>query len=168
MIVIERDIKKIKQLAIKNEDQNYRFRTFLKGKADKKTDSIVHRINKEVESQIDCTQCGNCCITMRPSLTNKEISALSKIENLPRKTFIDTFTEEENFDHKKFLKEIPCKYLANKKCTIYIERPNDCKSFPYIHKSGFSSRTLGMIERYGICPIIYNVFERLKIELRFK
>ena len=168
MITVEKDIKKIKQLAIRNEDQNYRFRTFLKGRDDDKLDSIVHRLNKEIESQIDCTQCGNCCINLRPGLNDEEIDTLSKIDNLPREVFIDKYTEEDDFDHTRFLKDIPCKYLQNRKCSIIDDRPSDCKSFPHIHKPHFNSRTLGMIEYYGICPIVFNVFERLKAEYRFK
>ncbi|MDR0866741.1 MAG: YkgJ family cysteine cluster protein [Candidatus Symbiothrix sp.] len=65
-------------------------------------------------------------------------------------------------------KDIPCRYLNGKICSIYEERPNECRSYPNTHKSGFISRTWGMIENYEICPIVFNVMEGLKYELRFR
>jgi uncharacterized protein len=62
----------------KKENENYRFRTFLKGQHDAKVDKLVHRINKEVEAQIDCTLCGNCCKILIPSVKEKEIDTLAK------------------------------------------------------------------------------------------
>jgi hypothetical protein len=168
MTPIELDIEKIDYLSKRKEKENLRFRTFLKGQNDAKVDSIVHRLNKEVESQIDCTECGNCCKTLRPCVTNKEIETLIKIDKVSREYFIENFTERDDLEDIKYLKDTPCKYLSGKKCSIYDVRPMDCISYPNIHKSSFNSRTLGMIENYGICPIVFNVLERLKIEFNFK
>jgi uncharacterized protein len=168
MIPIEVDIEKIYQISKRKEEENLRFRTYLKGKDDDNLDLIVHRLNEEIEGKIDCTKCGNCCIYLRPCLTTKDINTLSRIDDISRDIFIEKYTDEDNFEKKKFLKDIPCKYLYDKKCSIYDNRPSDCKSFPHVHKSNFNSRTFGMIENYGICPIVYNLLERLKIELRFR
>lgn len=51
---------------------------------------------------------------------------------------------------------------------IYKSRPEDCRSYPHKHKSDFLSRTLGFIDNYEICQIVYNLFEQLKEELGFK
>src|SRR4030042_2156501 len=168
MIPIEVDIEKINQISKRKEKENLIFRTFLKGKDDDKLDIIVHGLNEEISGQIDCTKCGNCCINLRPCLTKNEIDTLSRIDNVSRDIFIEKYTGEDNFEKIKFLKDIPCKYLSDKKCSIYDNRPSDCKSFPHIHKPNFNSRTLGMIENYGICPIVFNLLERLKMELRFR
>jgi uncharacterized protein len=168
MIHLEIDTDKISQISKKKENENYRFRTFLKGQHDAKVDKLVHRINKEVEAQIDCTLCGNCCKILRPSVTDKEIDTLAKIDDLSREAFIEKFTEREAFESQPYLKDTPCKYLLGKKCSVYDSRPGDCKSFPHIHKSSFNSRTLSMIEYHAICPIVFNVLERLKAEFRFR
>jgi Fe-S-cluster containining protein len=81
---------------------------------------------------------------------------------------VSRFVEKDKFEDTKYLKDSPCKYLVDKVCMIYVDRPEDCKSYPHTHKRNFISRTLGMIENYGICPIVYNVYENLKVELRFK
>jgi len=167
MIPLELNIEKIEQIRKMKENENLRFRTFLKGQDNKKVDRIVHRLNEEIESQIDYTKCGNCCKTLRPCVTNKEIETLTTIDKVPREYFIEIFTEQDGLEDIKYLKNTPCKYLSNKKCSIYNLRPMDCKSYPHIHKKHFNSRTLSMMENYGICPIVFNVIESLKIEFEF-
>ena len=60
------------------------------------------------------------------------------------------------------------KGLELAKDNIESDRPEDCRSFPHLHKESFISRLWGVIDNYSICPIVFNVFERLKIELNFR
>jgi uncharacterized protein len=138
----------------------------LKSQDSAKIDKIVHRIYEEVIEQIDCTKCGNCCNSLRPSVTKKEIVRLSKIDNLSFNDFVNIFVEKSDEENIKYLKDTPCKYLKENKCIIYSDRPEDCKSYPHIHKKDFNTRTLFMIENLEICPIAFNVYERLKSEMK--
>ena len=167
MMHLELDIEKISRISKRKENENYRFRSFLKGQDSGRVDKIVHRLYKEIAEQIDCTDCGNCCKNLRPSVTDTEIDLLSKIDNISHEDFETRFIEQDEIDQVKFLKDTPCKYLVDKKCAIYRERPLDCKSYPHIHKKSFNSRTLGVLNNLEICPIVFNVFERLKMEFRF-
>ena len=72
--------------------------------------------------------------------------------------------DEENPSHYIF-KELPCPFLRNNKCSNYGYRPKDCKSYPHLHKKDFIFRLWGVVENYEICPIVFNVYEQLKIEL---
>ena len=65
------------------------------------------------------------------------------------------------------MKGTPCPFQENNRCTVYEDRPQDCRGYPYLHKPGFNCRTIGMIERTFICPIVFNVMEELKEELKF-
>jgi len=167
MIHLELDIEKIDRISKRKENENYRFRSFLKGQDSDRIDKIVHRLYKDIVEQIDCTDCGNCCKNLRPCVTDAEIDILSNIDKISHEDFVTRFTEQDEIDQVKFLKDTPCKYLVDKKCAIYNDRPSDCKSYPHIHKKCFNSRTLGVINNLGICPIVFNVFERLKMEYRF-
>jgi uncharacterized protein len=165
MAYIEKNLEKIKILSQENRDENFRFRSFLKSIDDEKVDRTVHRIYEYITKNIDCTECGNCCKKMTPSVSKAEIKRLAKMDNLSIEEFTASYVEIDSDEGDKYLKDMPCKYLENKRCTIYIDRPGDCKSYPHIDKKGFNSRTLMMIDNYGICPIVFNVFERLKSEL---
>ena len=167
MIHLELDINTIAQIGEQKEKENYEFRIFLKGQDSDTVDKVVHRLNKEISSQIDCQACGNCCKSLRPCVTDSEIDNLSKIDNMSQTDFEAKFVKKDDFEDIKYLKDMPCKYLKDKSCSIYPNRPKDCKSYPHTHKADFSSRTLGMIDNYGICPIVYNVYERLKTELKY-
>jgi len=168
MINIELDLNKIKELGKRREKENFRFRTYLKGQDSKEIDKIAHRLNDEITKQIDCTKCGNCCYILRPYVSDREIEILSKIDNISITEFIEKFTEIDDIDKARYLRRMPCQYLKDKICTIYNDRPRDCKSYPHTQKTRFTSRTLGVIDNYEICPIVFNLYERLKEELNFR
>jgi uncharacterized protein len=163
---IELDLEKIKKLGQQKEDKNFKFRAFLKGKDSDKTDEIVHRLNAEISAKIDCTSCGNCCVELKPPFTAKEIEQVSQRLNISSGQFKEKYTE---FDEgKRYIKDIPCSFLDGKKCSIYDIRPKDCKTFPYLQKDEFTSRLFGVIDNYSICPIVFNVYEQLKIHYNFR
>ena len=165
---LELNLEKIALISEQKEKENIKFRIFLKGQDFERIDSIVHEINEQITSQIDCKNCGNCCKSLRPCLTESEIDTLSAIDDLKRADFIKRFVGSDNFEEVKYLKDIPCKYLNNKTCSIYTNRPEDCKSYPHTQKPEFITRALGMIDNYGICPIVFNLFEQLKRKLGYK
>jgi Fe-S-cluster containining protein len=165
---LELNLDVIKRLGKEREEENFDFRAFLKGQDFDEVDEIVHRLHEEIFSQIDCTECGNCCNSLRPSITNKEIDRLSKIDKISAKDFEKAFVELDELDKTKYLQDAPCKYLKDKKCTLYAERPETCRSYPHTHKEGFISRLYGVIDNYEICPIVFNLYEHLKVELGFR
>lgn len=88
-------------------------------------------------------------------MTNSEIERLSEMEKLTSADFVSRFVEKDNYEEIVYLKDTPCKYLKGKSCSIYLDRPEDCKSYPHTNLTGFISRTLEMIDNYGICPIVF-------------
>ena len=162
---METDLIKIHNFAKENENENYNFRIFLKDYDEEKLDSIVHRLFKQVLVRIDCTTCGNCCRNIRPILTEKDIMKLSKAMHITPEQFMKRYVEKDE-DGDDTFEHIPCLFLSNNKCTQYEARPRDCVSYPHLHKKGFVFRLLNVINNYSICPIVFNVYEALKSELR--
>ena len=161
---MEIDLKKIKELALKKEKKNWKFRSFLKGCDDDEVDLIVHRLLKEVSAEIDCTVCGNCCKELQFELLEGDIGKLAEALNIaPEKFQTDYLQEDEEGD--KLFKQSPCPFLCNNKCTQYEFRPETCVSYPHLHKKEFTSRLFGVLQNYSICPIVFNVYEGLKKEL---
>jgi Fe-S-cluster containining protein len=162
---LELNLNKIRLISESKEEENFAFRSYLKGLDSGWVDNIVHRLNDEISAQIDCRKCGNCCLTLRPCVTDSEIGRLAKIDRLNKDEYIANHVEKDDEDDLQYLKEMPCKYLEEKVCTIYYGRPEDCRSYPHTHKADFTSRTLGIIDNYAICPIVFNVYEYLKQEI---
>lgn len=167
MLITDLDFIKIQ--AKKKERENMRFRTFVKGlKPSKKTDEIAHALAETISVQIDCTTCGNCCKELMPSMSDAEIETVSTHLQMTKETFIHSFLQFSADDQAHFTKHSPCSFLDDNKCTIYEFRPESCRDYPNLHKEGFSYRMLGVVQNYGICPIVYNVVERLKLDLNFE
>ena len=165
---IEKDLKIIESVAREKDDENWEFRSFLKQHdyGIDKLDAIVHRITDEVSAKIDCTQCGNCCKHMRPILDEDDLlrfGAGLKIsaDELRGKYIIQ---DTDNPSEYKF-NTLPCPFLSGTMCTNYEFRPKSCASYPYLHKDEFVFRLLGVVENYSCCPIVFNVYEKLKDEL---
>ncbi len=161
-------LETIKEMALEREKENLNFRAFLKqiDMAPRKIDAIVHKILDEVTSQIDCTKCANCCKQIRPVLDNGDVSKFSLGIKSSVHQFRERYLHEDNENSSHYIfKELPCPFLRNNKCSNYDNRPKDCKSYPHLHKKDFVFRLWGVVENYEICPIVFNVFEQLKIEL---
>jgi Fe-S-cluster containining protein len=167
---IELDLNIIKRNSEIREEENFEFRSFLKGQDSGKIDEIVHQLYEEVLEHIDCTKCANCCIELETCFTKEEINSLTKNLNIDKNEFIRQSTKPDQFGDKDkyYLNSKPCQFLTDKKCTVYELRPEECNSYPYLHKNNFNSRLIGVIENYEICPIVYNVYELLKQEMNFK
>ena len=59
-MIIEVDINKIRRLSKNKEDENFEFRSFLKGCDLEEIDIIIQRLYRSISSKIDCKICGNC------------------------------------------------------------------------------------------------------------
>ena len=164
---IETDIERVRELAEAKEDQNWRFRTFLKGVdlSVKELDSIAHRHYKDIARQIDCGTCANCCKEVSPKLSEEDVTRLASCLGIsPSELTVAHLRPTEDGDAYYF-RQKPCPFLRNNRCTVYDARPNDCRSFPHLHKNEFVFRLIQVVNNCSVCPIVYNVFERLKEEL---
>jgi len=149
---LEIDLKYIEQLSKERSAENMAFQTYLKKQDSVKIDEIVHRLYKEVENEIDCRDCGNCCQNLRPIASYKEMKP---------------FVAEENIESLMYAESIQCMHHKNKVCTDYMNRPEECRLFPYLGEDNFIEKTYSAIINYRICPHVFNVFELLKTELEW-
>ncbi len=160
------DLETIKKLSEEKRSENLLFIAFLKKQNSAKIDKLMHELNNHYIFHIDCTQCGNCCMHLRPILAERDIDILIKKLRTTRVKFKKTYviTDEEG---DMLFKHLPCKFLLDKKCKLYESRPEDCRSYPHLHKSFLTHRLYGIFENYAICPIVFNVLEDLKTKLQF-
>jgi Fe-S-cluster containining protein len=165
---MEKDLRKIEQLARQREDENWRFRCYLKASdlSVARIDALVRKLYQEVSAQIDCTSCGNCCRVMKPLLTDADIKRLAAHLGLTvtqfRADYIKADSEERNAVE---FNTMPCPFLQDNHCTVYDCRPRDCRSYPHLHKKDFVFRINQAYNNCSVCPIVFNVYEGLKSEL---
>jgi Fe-S-cluster containining protein len=147
-----------------NEVENVYFKKFLRDMPSAQIDEAIHKLNKLVEEEIDCTQCGNCCKNLEPGLADDEIMKLAEIDGMDALSYRRKFVEYDG--DTLYLKTKPCKYLDACKCTIYIHRPAACSGFPHLDGVQLKYKR-SLWQNYHICPIVYTVIERLKQQLGF-
>lgn len=136
---METDINKIRKLSKEKEDENWGFRSFLKGCdiSEEKIDLIVHELYKKVSSEIDCRTCANCCREVQPVLDQEDIERLSKCLGISVAQFKDQYLVKDDDPGKFVFNKRPCPFLKDNLCSHYTVRPKDCKSYPHLQKCGF-------------------------------
>lgn len=162
------DLTLIANNAEVNDIENRAFRTYIKSHNKQQIiDTAVQKLNTEISQQIDCTTCGNCCNSLMINVTDAECKVVSSKLNMDANAFNKKYIETST-EGAMVINTIPCHFLHEKKCSIYEQRFDDCRAFPHLHKPDFYTRVGGTLMYYGICPIIYNVIEQLKVVLGFK
>ena len=167
------DLVQIRTQAEKKEDENYRFRQFLKTKCHldpEEIDSRVFAATRRVWAEIDCTKCANCCREVHPTFSEEEVDRLARRLAMTRQQFIDAYLQrsEPGNDNPWTTRTRPCPFLKDNLCSVYEDRPADCSGYPYLYEPEFVFRTLGMIGRASTCPIVYEVMEELKKSTGFR
>jgi uncharacterized protein len=168
---LETDPAVIMKIAEKRDEENLRFRSFLKvyNGSPKEIDSIVKGLYQRISSEIDCKMCANCCRGMQPAFSHKDVRDFSQGLGLDVNQFKKQYLIQDGEVSDKFrLKSLPCPFLKGKVCLNYEHRPQDCRSFPHLHKPNFTSRLWEVVENYSVCPLVFNVYEHLKKELWHK
>ncbi|RYF91034.1 MAG: YkgJ family cysteine cluster protein [Chitinophagaceae bacterium] len=130
-------------------------------------DDIVHRLNDEVAAAVDCTSCGACCRQLMINITTQDAMKMSNHLQMEPAAFKSRFVEEGS-SGMMIMNTIPCHFLANNMCTAYDARFTECREFPDLHKPNFKGRLFATLIHYAMCPIIFNVVERLKDEMGFE
>ncbi len=165
---IETDIRKIEERTRQGEDDHRRFQRLLMGcdLTTEEIDAIVHRHLKAVSEQIECRECGNCCKVFRPLLKAGDIDRLADRLKIPREDFMREYIVEYHDGRSCAFKLTPCPFLIDNACSVYPDRPDVCRLYPSLDKKGFVFRLDRTFSNCSICPIVYNVYERVKREIR--
>lgn len=166
------DYSDLEKRAKKKENENWKFRSFLKfydDMSDEEIDAIVFNIADEVSTTIDCTRCGRCCEKLKPMCFEQDHQRLADGLSITVEQLTELYLEYDTSEDEPGwrIKNSPCPFLQDKKCTVYEHRPDNCRQYPYLHEPEFTGRTWGMIERTFTCPIVFRVMEVLKVKLHF-
>ena len=115
--------------------------------------------------QVNCLSCGNCCKGYSPRFKTPDIKRISKALGLRESVFIDKYlTIDQEGDYVLISK--PCPFLGdNNFCSIYEDRPSDCKRFPYTDEDVFIKRQVLTLKNSSFCPAVYFVLEKLTAQV---
>jgi Fe-S-cluster containining protein len=166
--MFETNLARIKELAQQKEKENWDFRVHIKNcdVEEEEIDAIVHRLYAMVSSKIDCRACGNCCRELSAALEAPDIERMAEAEHLTPAEFERKYLEKTEDKGKYGIRQKPCPFLSGNVCRYYDIRPASCAEFPFLHKPDFTTRSIMVLWNLELCPIVYNVYELLKQEVR--
>lgn len=159
---------KIKEEFEKVERENYKFRTYLKSHADvDELDEQFLELHNELFEIYDCSKCRNCCKEYTVTFEENEIEQASKLLNITKEEFMKKYIEETISGYD--LKFKPCCFLTEKgDCKIEKCKPEGCRDYPFTNKPERLFSLLGIVDFASVCPVVFEMLERLKMTYGFR
>ncbi|MCL2083255.1 MAG: YkgJ family cysteine cluster protein [Oscillospiraceae bacterium] len=144
------------------DDENYKLRSFLKNRADEKElDRQFLELHNELFENYDCSNCRNCCKEYAAILKETETEAIAAFLQMSKEDFITQYAN--NGCDRYELKDTPCCFLTDENiCQIEDCKPQNCKDYPYTNKPGRLWSLLGVMGSVSVCPVVFEIVERLK------
>ena len=145
----------------KSLEKQKEYKRFLQRAEKNKVLKKLPGLTEEAFEKIDCLQCAQCCKNYSPRFKTPDIKRISKRLRMRESEFIETYLnvdEEGDF----VVKSTPCPFLGSDNyCSIYEDRPSDCRRFPYTDEDILLKRPQLTLKNSTFCPITYYVLEKL-------
>lgn len=156
--------------ARKRENENFKFRTYLKGHADEdELDRQFLRLHKELFSEYDCNKCRNCCKMYKGSIPAEDIDRNAAYLKMTPEQFVAAYLEKEDYGTNYQTKHKPCDFWQEDgSCKLGDCKPESCKKYPYTDQPERLSSLLSVLDTVEICPVAFEIYERLKKEYGFR
>lgn len=160
------DLQVIEKKALACHKENYDFLNSLKGLDSSDLNRDVLEISQSVSSQIDCTKCANCCRSLSVGIDYQDISTLANHQETQISDFKNQYVVKD-YKNDLVFKQRPCAFLKNNSCSVYSCRPKVCRRYPYLDENNFTERFGNILSNIGVCPIVYNTVELLKLKMNW-
>lgn len=133
----------------------------------KDLDSIAAEIAPSVWEATDCLSCANCCKTMSPTFTAKDIKRIAAYVRMSPKELKEKWLWIPPKDKDWMNRNQPCQFLDLKTnmCSIYEVRPDDCAGFPHLTKRKMTDYIHVHQQNIQYCPATYLMVEKMMARL---
>ncbi|MBK5271307.1 MAG: YkgJ family cysteine cluster protein, partial [Bacteroidia bacterium] len=141
-----------------------RFLTKLEKNPPVNLDKLTPVVEKEVWKEVDCLSCANCCKTMTPTYTLKDIKRIAVHLDMSVDAFKKKWLLKERGSEGDWInKSTPCQFLnlKNNKCSIYEVRPVDCSGFPHLSRKRMVDYMHIHKQNIEYCPATYKMVEKM-------
>ena len=149
------------------EDDNYKFRLFLKNRADPdELDRRFAALHNELFADYDCCQCHNCCERYSVELTGEDAERIAGFLGLGKEAFVQEYAgdAEDGYEIKP-----PCPFLEpDGKCRIQSCKPEECREYPFTDRPDRIGSLYGVMEFAEVCPVVFEIVQRLKAIYGFR
>ena len=124
-----KDPDAVARLAAEREDENWRFRTYLKllpPRAAARADRLAGELGQAAEAAMDCTTCGACCRDNCVQVGPEDRARLSRRLGVSAEEFDRRYLTTDD-DGEPAVDASPCPFLLGTRCSVYEDRPEACR-----------------------------------------
>jgi len=158
------NLRSFKQKVKREGKQLKSFLTKLEKKSPKGLDALAAKLSPEVWAETDCLSCANCCKTMSPTFTAKDIKRIAAHVQMTPAEFKEKWLVYDKKDNDWLNESQPCQFLNLKTnmCSIYEVRPADCAGFPHLTKKKMTEYIHVHKQNVEYCPATFKMVEKMK------
>lgn len=157
------DLKAHTEKAKLAQKKNKKLAQALRKKKPKNLDSITQELHLEAFSHIDCLDCANCCKSISPIVTDKDIQRIAKHLRIRPAQMVEQYLLLDE-EHDYVFRQQPCPFLGTDNyCSIYDVRPKACREYPHTDREKFHQLLNLSVKNTSICPAVLEVFEGLEV-----
>jgi len=155
-------LSSLKLQAAKKKKENSAFFRQLANKDSGKVDAAFHRLHEDVFQEVNCLECGNCCKSLGPRITDADIRRISSaLKMKPSELTTAYLILDEDNDY--VFKTMPCPFLdTDNYCKIYENRPRACRDYPHTDRRRMQQILNITVKNLETCPAVFEIVEKLK------
>lgn len=133
----------------------------LKKRRPKDLDATFQELHNEAFEFFDCLECANCCRSLSPIITEKDIDKLGKHFRMKSGAFIKNYLHiDEDSDY--VFNDSPCPFiLGDNYCMSYESRPKACKEYPHTDRTRIDKIFNITLKNRETCPVVYIITEEI-------
>jgi Fe-S-cluster containining protein len=144
------------------ESENKKFLEKLKRTRPRDLDDVVHTIHTDIFQKTDCLTCANCCKSISPMITDKDIERIAKHLKMRPSLFTEKYLHLDQENDYVF-NSAPCPFLMKDNyCSIYDVRPKACREYPHTDSKNFYKLLYLTLKNTLVCPAVFEIVEELK------
>jgi len=153
----------IKRKAKENENFNRELIKSLKRKPPGNLDELFQQSHFKVFERINCLDCANCCRSLGPRITDRDIERLSKFLKMKPSPFTQAYLiMDEDGDY--VFRSMPCPFLEpDNKCRVYDQRPKACREYPHTDRKKIHQILDLTLKNSYVCPAVIEILDELKV-----
>jgi len=153
--------EKLKELTANRKQEFTAFFKKLKAKKPKNLDDVFHKLHHEAFNQFDCLTCANCCSTISPVITEKDIEKLAKRLKMKPVDFVEQYLYIDE-DKDYVFQLTPCPFLLpDNHCMVYEDRPKACREYPHTDRKRMYQILNLTHKNCEVCPVVFCITDEL-------
>ncbi|MDP4185612.1 MAG: YkgJ family cysteine cluster protein [Bacteroidota bacterium] len=161
------EIKAILEKANCDKHKTKEFLNRLKKRKIKNLDLAFQSLHDEVFEEINCLDCSNCCSSISPIISHRDIERMAKALRISPSQVIEKFLHIDE-DNDYVYNDTPCPFLlSDNYCSIYENRPKACREYPHTDRSRIHQLLNLTYKNTLVCPAVYLIVNRLSTQKEF-